>query len=66
LNQPGKKKSNKITEISKYLSIITLNLNDLNWPFNLQLKDGDWLTGLKNKIQLLFFARATPPWQRCT
>jgi hypothetical protein len=36
-----------MTEITTYLSILTLNVNGLNYS----LKDTDWQTGLKRKIQ---------------
>jgi hypothetical protein len=40
-------KDNYMTGITKYLSILTLNINGLNSP----IKDTDWETGLKRKIQ---------------
>jgi hypothetical protein len=39
---------NKMTGISIYFSIITLNINGLNYP----MKNTDWQVGLKNKNQL--------------
>jgi hypothetical protein len=41
-----KTKRTKITGISKYLSVIILNVNDCNSP----IKDIDWLIELKNHL----------------
>jgi hypothetical protein len=41
-----REKNNKITEVNKYLLIITLIVDGLNCPYT------NWITALINKIQL--------------
>jgi hypothetical protein len=54
------KNNNEITEISRFLSIVTLNVNVLNSPIK-RLRLADWI---KNKIQLFVVYKKHIPKQR--